>query len=194
MSKISENLSRRAILAGASAIPIAACTSAAASADDVSFPDLVARFVHVRGRYHERKARDEVHSRLIDLLLNETTGMTEEQRNSINVGDPRFDQLVKDINEAYRQIPDDDPVDEHGGSIAWTEISDEMSSVSEAMLGQVPRSAADLAWQAEALVISDCEILYSDHAESMCQLFRNIFALAKREFPEHLELPDEAQS
>jgi bifunctional pyridoxal-dependent enzyme with beta-cystathionase and maltose regulon repressor activities len=189
--------SRRAILAGASAIPIAAFASTSAPAGETSFPALVARFVRVRERERDRRARDKAFSRLVNNLLDETTGMTKEQRSSINSDDPLFPKFVEEINDAHNQLANERPdladrVDERGCSIDWNEIQDELSSVSEAMLRQVPRSPADLAWQAEALATSECELWHSDHADVMRELFRNIFALANKECPEHVIAPDEA--
>jgi hypothetical protein len=77
--------------------------------------------------------------------------------------------------------PSPDPTDEHGCSIAWNEISDELWPLAEAMLSQTPQSATDLAWQAEALLTADCELAEGDDIPDgrlVRKLIKNVFALS----------------
>jgi hypothetical protein len=62
----------------------------------------------------------------------------------------------------------------------WNEISDELWPLSETILDQTPRSLVDLAWQAEALAVSDAELRDSDDF-TLCRvrrLFENIRTLS----------------
>jgi hypothetical protein len=181
-------LDRRAVLAGAAAVPAlpsiaAALVSPAGAvpvADDVSFPDLVARFVLLRERMRAYDAKEKAHDEKLDKLFREATGLSIEEYFDLDRSDPRRKRLSAVHSKIIKENPDDDPVDANGSSIELDEICDEKWPLVEAMLSQAPRSFIDLAWQAEALVVADSELREGEDipdGRMVRQLIKNIFAL-----------------
>jgi hypothetical protein len=135
-------------------------------------------------------ARDLAWFRKVDRLVDEATGMEREERKALRYNDPAFNKYVDDADRIIaRDHPYPDP------DTVWDEIHAELYSISEAMLSQVPRLLADLAWQAEAAATSNCEMFLDgdNYERAMRPLFRNIFALVNRECPNFIA-PAEVQS
>jgi hypothetical protein len=75
---------------------------------------------------------------------------------------------------------DEDPVDEHGNSIAWNEIDDRMSSLCSRILTFQPRTPAGLGIQARAICLS-WDHLWDDDgddAKGMVGFIRTVCSLA----------------
>jgi hypothetical protein len=147
-----------------------------------SFPNLVARFVQVHALWVARRSRDQAWSDKINDLFFKTTGITDEQYHAMDISDPRREAVSAQYHKAIDDTPSDDPTDEHGGSIAWNEILDELWPVTEAMISQQPKSIVDLGWQAEALVTAhfmELERPGTDSGEHLIRkLIRNVRAFA----------------
>lgn len=188
-------VSRRSILniiASTAAVAAATTTAAPAMAadwpvgkhvaSDVSFPELLGRFVRIRERWSSQVFRDKAWSDKIDQLLFEATGVTRSWRGQLRYDDPAFAEIDRAHAKIMQENPSNDPVDEHGASIAWDEIFDELYPVVRAMLNCAPRSVADLGWQTEAVLILDAELregpdLWNQYPE-LPQLIENIRKLA----------------
>jgi hypothetical protein len=156
---------RRAILAGASSVPLAVTVGAVAApmivssaptVDAVSFPALVDQFVRIRERRNAKRALDQMWGDKIDKLFYEATGL---DWDALDWQNPGFQQLEAVRRRIVHENPDDSDVDEEGVDNEWNEILDELWPLAEAMINQTPQSAVDLAWQAEALTTADCELL-----------------------------------
>ncbi len=171
--------SRRALVAGSAALPalglptvaIATPSIASPTTDAVSFPALVAQFVRVRDRWRAQRALDRAHIDKIRKLCPKAIGMSYDQYLALEVDDPRWEKA----NSVLSKIPEDDPVDEDGCSIAWNEIDGELWPMTQAMLNETPRSLTDLAWQAEVLLTADPELA---DGSLVRKLLKNIFALS----------------
>lgn len=158
-----KNLSRRALMAGApmaavAALPLPQPAAAAPAPGAVSFPALLAQFMPVRDRWLSKNARDEAHAAIRADLFYKASGMTNEERLAMDPSDPRFDQMHALFMQVMDEVQSGDPVDKHGADIEWNEIFDEFYPLADAILSQPAQSIADLAWQAEVLVMSDCQL------------------------------------
>jgi hypothetical protein len=153
---------RRAMLAGAATVSATAAVAtasalASASPAETSFPDLVAKFIRVRERWRAQQEVDETHRRMRAELFRKAVGFPfEEWRTLEDQTDPRFAQGQAIYDMIWEE--EWDPVDEHGCSIAWNEIHDELCPLAEEVLSRTPQSLADLAWQAEILFVSEPEL------------------------------------
>jgi hypothetical protein len=113
-------------------------------------------------------------------LFYEATGLGRDEWLAIDHRHPRFEEFCDLRRKIGDENPDGDPVDEHGASVSWNEISDELWPLSETILDQTPRSLVDLAWQAEALFVADAELQESNDF-TLCRvrkLFENIRTLS----------------
>jgi hypothetical protein len=154
-------LNRRAILAGAAtaaavvqpgavrianAKPVDLIVGAAVptAAADVSFPDLVARFIPLRRRLFDHMARWDAWSEAVDDAFYRATGVHTDEWRAIPLSVRRSDPLDIAHRAIVAEMPFDDPLDEHGASIELNEISDEFTPVVEAMIETVPHSLIDL--------------------------------------------------
>src|SRR6185437_6108037 len=175
MPMTTRQTTRRAILAGAATavavvqpgavrianakpVELTVGRAAPAVAPDVSFPDLVARFIPLRRRLLDHIARWDAWSEAMDDAFYRATGAHTDEWRAIPHSVRQSDPLDIAHRKIEAEMPFDDPMDEHGSSIELNEISDELTPVVEAMIESVPRSLIDLAWQAEALMVWDSEI------------------------------------
>jgi hypothetical protein len=146
---------------------------------ETSFPDLVARFLRAREREIRQRASDKAHSKILHEAFHRETGVTMAEYREIDHTSPRWTELTEAFRRVSRRNPDKhNPSDEDGCSIAWSEISDELHPLTEAMLAKSPKSVVDIAWQAEALYITDAEVQESQEFEWVRQLIANIHAFA----------------
>jgi hypothetical protein len=148
---------------------------------DLSFPDLVARFVKVRERWTAQMARDKAVTERHFKQLFEVTSITRQEWYEMTCKNPRWKETSTTFDKILKEDPSNDPVDEHGASIAWKEIGDDLDPLVYDIIARRPQSLADLAWQAEALIISDAEFREESDGffEQMHQrLVQNILTLA----------------
>jgi hypothetical protein len=145
-----QNTTRRAVLAGAAAIP--ALSLPAAAAPECSYPDLAARLAAVRERWLARTMKDEADTAQFEQELAAVTGKPEGYRPDHT--DPYFKEHLEIMERITCERPHDDPVDEDGASIAWNEIHDELFPITAAILQQPARSIADLGLQAQAFALN----------------------------------------
>ena len=163
-------------LATATAVVAPSVASAASTTvDTVSFPGLIARFIRFRERWRNQRALDQVRQDEFDDLFFKASGFTKEQRLAIGASDPRWKEMLALMDKIAAEIRDYDLVDEHGRSIAWNALIDEIWPLADEILGQTPRTIADLAWQAEALTIADVQLLEPGSYPS-ARLLRNLLA------------------
>jgi hypothetical protein len=75
---------------------------------------------------------------------------------------------------------DEDPVDEHGNSIAWNEIDDRMSSLCSRIMKFQPHTSAGLGIQARAICLSWDHLWddVGDDAKGMVGFIRTVCSLA----------------
>jgi hypothetical protein len=169
-----------ASLATATAVAVPSMANPAPTADATSFPDLVARFMRVRERWRTQRALNQAWSDKIDGLLFKATGISRAEWPD-NPRHPRWTEFQATHGRIIDENPSGDPTDEHGCSIAWTEIDNQLRPLAKAMLNQTPRSTTDLAWQAEALLTADCELAEGDDIPDgslVRKLIKNVFALS----------------
>lgn len=152
-------LSRRSLVTSAAALPAMAVPAAVAGPASVAPactlpPELIDRFVPMRALYLDRCKRDEVAHAEIDRRFYAATGVTSEQRRELDYDHPRrreLDAIRSKIYEDFPMFADDDPEANWIGGDRW--------NVAEAMLECEPRTVADIAWQAEAYLLVDMEIV-----------------------------------
>jgi hypothetical protein len=148
---------------------------------DVSFPDLVAKFVQIRERWSTQIESDKAYSKKIDRLFFEATGVPMDEYRVLDWQSERSRQLQEVSNRIYKENPDEnDQFDESGISTAWLSINEELDAVALAMLNRPPQSTSDLAWQTEALLLAENELREGSHAEHpmLPKLFENIRSLS----------------
>jgi hypothetical protein len=93
----------------------------------------------------------------------------------VRIRERSFIQRQKD--KAHR-LAGTDPFDEDGDKV-WNELQEEQCAAADAILSSSPQSIADLAWQAEAVLICDGpEMSESKEVYGLVQLFENVRALA----------------
>jgi hypothetical protein len=164
------------VSAASLATAAAVATPSIAIAGDVSFPRLAQRFVVIRERMATYEARRRAQTGEIDRRLLEATGMSLDQWRRSDVRDPRW----KEVNAVRSKIISETGFDD---DVESSEIYDELWRLAEAMLGETPRSIADLGWQAQALLIADSNLrerLNEDLSDTdfdrqmLLQLFQNI--------------------
>jgi hypothetical protein len=177
---MSSKLSRRAIVAGASALTAgsAAVINPAAAAGGCSYPDLAREFAAIYERVIDRSRRDHAALKRFDSRVFEVTGLTRDQwpwpfgRDPEFECDPEFDRLVKKIQS---ENADPEPTDEHGCSIELNEIDDVLDPLVEKILGLPVHNVADLALQARVVALANCEF---DVPVGFFTLLENIGKLA----------------
>jgi hypothetical protein len=166
-------LSRRSLVASAAALPALAVPALAASVADTSTtlpPDLIERFVRLRAWHVENSERYRRLSEEIDRRFYSATGITFDEWRDIMFDDPRRKKLDAVHSKIWAEVAPD--ADEEAD-----ELHDERWGVADAMMAHKPQTFADLAWQAEAYLIADLELL--DRAPSsdswmLRTLFHNI--------------------
>jgi len=163
-------LSRRTLVTSAAALP-ALAAPAAASPSCTLPPDLIERFVRVRAWYLENDARESQRSGEIDRQFYAATGVPCKQYHDMDHDDPRREELSAVFTKILKEMQDDD-VEEDEQSEA-DRLCHERWSVAEAMLNHEPQSIVDLAWQAEAWLLADLELLHHnhDHSQSLLGMF-----------------------
>lgn len=172
------NLSRRAILARAASVPALTLPVAAASALPATStsactlpPDLIERFVRMRAWYLDLRKRETLWSDEIDRRFYAATGITYEEWRDIDRDHPRWNELEAARKKIYAEVPG---CDRYKGECE--ELGDERWAVAEAIMAHKPQTFADLAWQAEAYLIADLEVL--SERTDLCtsdQLIRTFF-------------------
>jgi len=186
---LSENLSRRAVVRGAAAVPAVAAlpalavpaavvpadasTAVPASACTLP-PDLIERFVRLRAWYVDYREREELWSNEIDRRFHATTGLTDDQWRASHHDDPRWEELVAVREKILAEVPSSDIRESESD-----ELCEERWNVTRALIGHKPQTVVDLAWQAEAYLIADLEILSSSGNTDrlLRMLFRHIRTL-----------------
>jgi hypothetical protein len=172
-----------ASLATAAAVVTPSIASAAPVLGDVSFPELVERFVVIHERWARHEAKSKAWSDKIDRLFFEATGVSPDGLLRADCRDPGQQELLDIHLQIMKENRSDDPVDDEGASIELSEICAELWPLADAMLSKTPRSIADLGWQTEALLTSDVNLRESlsgtnfDYPD-LPRFFQNIRALA----------------
>jgi hypothetical protein len=168
----STKLSRRAILAGASASVLPAGALAATSTSACTLPpDLIERFVRMRAWYLDSRKRETLWGDEVDRRFYAATGLTDEEWCDIDRDHPRWNELRAARDKIYAEVPG---IDRYEGECE--ELGDERWAVAEAIMAHKPQTFADLAWQAEAYLIGDLEVL--TERTDLCtsaQLIRTLF-------------------
>jgi hypothetical protein len=145
---------RRALIAGAAALPALAVPAGAAPIGEISFPDLAARFASVYARWSAQVKIGDKSLAAFNAKVEAVTGIASKNAPSMD-DDPTG---YWEIREALAKDPDlhrdDGPLDEHGCSIVWNEIHGEMYPLIREILRQPARSLADLALQAQAFALA----------------------------------------
>jgi hypothetical protein len=157
-----------ASLASSTAIASPAVTTASACTFP---PDLIERFVRMRAWYLDYRQREILWSDEIDRRFYEATG---EHWRAINYDHPRHDELLAVHDKVYAEVPcfENDETE-------CDRLTEERWNVAKAMFSHEPQTVVDLAWQTEAYLIADLEILGgSDTSDWMGRtLFRHIRSL-----------------
>jgi hypothetical protein len=155
-------LSRRTLVASAAALPalavpaIASAAPARAGASTTLPPELIERFVRLRAWYLAFSERGMLHDEEIDRRFYAATGVTSEQYFDMKYGHPGKKELGAVRTKIHKEVPGEDDEDE------CSELCDERWDVARAMMAQTPRTIADLAYQMEAFLVADLEIIEGD--------------------------------
>lgn len=155
-----------AALATAAALP--AANANAASVCTLP-PDLIERFVRMRALFLDDRKRDELRRAEIDTRFRAATGVSLEEYYELEYNGPRRKELNVVHNKIWEEVP---------GSLSDEEVGrlgDERWSVVEAIMECEPKTIVDIAWQAEAFLIADLEIVTSPPACSHERLIRLLF-------------------
>jgi hypothetical protein len=170
-------LSRRTLVTAAAALPalsvpaLAAAESASTAVPACTLPpDLVERFVRVRAWYLDYRKREELWRDEIDGRFYAATGFTSDQWRGADCVHPRWEELNAAHDKAYAETPDYEEDDDEGDR-----LHNERWKLAEAMMAHKPQTAVDLAWQAEAYLIADLEILSSSGSCTSDRLIRTLF-------------------
>jgi hypothetical protein len=170
-----ENLSRRAILAGAASVPALALPAAVAStlpATSISActlpPDLVERFVRVRASYLDSRKRENLWRDEVDRRFLAATGV---QWDDVDCDHPRWKKLQRAHSKICSEVP------EYESDAETDARGDERWSVAEALIfDHNPQTFADLAWQAEAYLVADLDLLsFAPDSSTSDRLIRTLF-------------------
>ena len=168
-------LSRRAILAGAASVPalaLPAAPSAAASTPACTLPpDLIERFVRMRAWYLDSRKRETLWGDEVDRRFYAATGLTDEEWRDIDRDHPRWNELRAARDKIYAEVPGSDRYEGE-----CEELGDERWAVAEAIMAHKPQTFADLAWQAEAYLVADLDLLsFAPNSSTSDQLIRTFF-------------------
>ena len=200
-------MSRRIAITGmcvAVAVPVTVAATSGAPTSTCSYPDLAEKLDAVRRRYIAQHERRKAMGAAGRAYATAKTGITEDdaradQRDGLNdrtEDGPKWNAWFGAWNE-YSDAHDDDPVDEHGSSIEWTQISDEQGAVCRSIMAQPVISAADMGLMAQAYAtLNACD--FSDPrfandsrearqlAEAVCK-FCGVEAILGLEYPPLLD-------
>ena len=182
------NLSRRSLVISAAVLPAlsvpALTVSATVSSACTLPPDLIERFVRVRAWFLEIHARESQHSAEIDRRFYAASSVTRKQYRAMNYDDPRREELNTLHSKIIKETPhDDEDVDEYGQTEA-DRLCDERWDVAKAMLDHQPQTIVDLAWQVEAWLLADLEIIGTGEPSMLGTIFRHIRTLGPLPQPE----------
>jgi hypothetical protein len=182
------NLSRRSLVISAAVLPAlsvpALTVSATVSSACTLPPDLIERFVRVRAWFLEIHARESQHSAEIDRRFYAASSVTRKQYRAMNYDDPRREELNTLHGKIIKETPhDDEDVDEYGQTEA-DRLCDERWNVAKAMLDHQPQTIIDLAWQVEAWLLADLEIIGTEEPSMLGTIFRHIRTLGPLPQPE----------
>jgi hypothetical protein len=164
MSIIS-TLSRRTLVASAATLPALAVPAAASATPTPAGPttlppDLIERFVRVRAWYLDYHRREQAFSDEVDRQFYAATGVTAEQYDEMNYEQRRESGLY----EAHSKACNEAQLEERYET-ECDDMCDERWDVARAMMAQKPRTFADLAYQMEALLVADLEIIQGGEAK-----------------------------
>ena len=150
---IHSTTTRRAVLAGAAVLPALAIipATALAATGDVSFPELAARYAAIYPRWLTQTTLDVASLDKFENMVGEATDIPRNQQP--HFGDEGYEAYSDIRSVLAKTTKDDTPVDEHGCSIVWKEIHDEIFPLVREILEQPARSIADLALQAQAFAL-----------------------------------------
>jgi hypothetical protein len=98
-------------------------------------------------------------------------GVTKDEYHEINYGDPGKTELRAVFGKIVEEVLAADPDDEEESD----KLCEERWSVAEALMGHVPQTFADLAYQAEAYLIADLDLLEDASSGTSDWLIRTLF-------------------
>jgi hypothetical protein len=144
-----------ASLATAAAVVAPPLATTAPALEDVSFPELVARFIPLHQRCMEMRAKEAAMHENIDRLASEMTGIEYGSFADLEVDDPSYNV----VSIARRKVIDDmrsgDPATEDRD---LDELVEELEPVVKAIVNHPSKSLHDLGWQAEAITTLDQDL------------------------------------
>jgi hypothetical protein len=168
-------LSRRTLVASAAAVPALAVSAAAVAGPTPAGPttlppELIERFVRVRAWYLDNHKRYLAWSDEVDRRLYAATGVSREQYLDMDYKQRRANGL----GDVHSRLCNEVPHEESEGECE--QLGDERWAVAEAIMNHQPQTFADLAWQAEAFLVADLEILHEQPNECASdRLIRTLF-------------------
>jgi hypothetical protein len=128
----------------------------------------------MRAWFLEDHARWSLRSREFDKRFEAASGLTMDKYRDIRRGNSRYEELEAVFDKVW------DELHREGGRTTKTEedetnrLHDERWAVAEAMMAHEPQSIVDVAWQLEAWLIADLELLSSAGGGTSDELFRMI--------------------
>lgn len=167
-SAIVNTIVSAAAIATAAALPASAANAISASACTLP-PELIERFVRMRAWYLEDHKQWRLRREEIDKRFYATTGITFDEYRDLEYEDPRR----KELSAVHHKLCDD--ISSSVSDEETERLGDERWSVVEAIMEYEPKTIVDLAWQAEAFLIADLEIVASPPTCSHERLIRLLF-------------------
>jgi hypothetical protein len=155
------------------AVPAVANAAPALAVADSSTtlpPDLIERFVYLRAWYLDNHRRYSAWSDEFDGRFYAATGVTTDQYRDLDHNDPVEKELRAVFEKTFKEVHSKEDDTE------CKRLGDERWEVAEAIMEHQPQTIADLAWQAEAFLIADLEILHEQPNEyASDRLIRTLF-------------------
>ena len=165
------NLSRRHLVTAAAALPALALPTVAHATACTLPPDLIERFLRMRLWYLEDTARESVWSREFDKRFYAASGLTMDQYRDIRRGNPRYEQIEAVWDKVSDELQRESGRTNESEEEETEALCDERWAVAKAMMAHEPQSIVDLAWQLEAWLIADLELLSEGTSDELLRTF-----------------------
>jgi hypothetical protein len=174
-------LSRRTLVASAAALPALAVPAVASAAPTQTAPttlppDLIERFVRMRAWFLDDHKQTTLFSAEVGRRFFAATGMTNEEYWDLKWNDPGIEKLRAVRRQIGEQLSGRNREEWNAEEEAETAaLGDERWEVCSAIMDHTPQTITDLAWQAEAFLIADMEIVNSNPPTCPHDQMRRLF-------------------
>ena len=148
------------------AVPVAAHASACTLP-----PELIERFLRMRAWFAEVETRRSIRSREHDKRFYAASGVTIDEYRDIKYGHPRREELDPIWSKTWNEAKSESGPSDESEDVETNALTEERWAVAEAMMAHEPQSIVDLAWQLEAWLIADLEMLSGGISDQLLLTF-----------------------